>query len=179
MKPVKFHLLLAAIYILAGMGFVFLSGSAEGLVSPRILVAFVTALIAAIHIAFLVIIFILSFFLSTVKLHARHIAPIIGIVVFAVCNVWGSKIDATRQQETERIGEAILAELRNYKAANGACPDSLEQLRAYSAEVPKPAIRGTEFRYWVSRDGRCTIEFLGPLFVACIRDTDDADWFCD
>ena len=173
------HWLIAAFYAVAGVAFLLLSGRAEGLFEPRVLLGGLVLLIALAHLAYVGVVFLLSLMSRRFRAPARQLTAILGITVLGACYYWGTRIDLERVDETQRVGEELLIELEKHKAATGACPESLDELEAFADGLPEPAIRDSKFEYSVTKDGQCLVAFHGPAFISCSRNTEDTDWFCD
>lgn len=165
-------------YVVAAVLFVLFSGFAEGMVSLRLIVVMTIVPVAFVHILFIVFKFIRSLISSETQLYKVQIQPLAGIAFLTACLAWGMHIDFVAEKKSKAIGDEILLAIKAYKSKAGACPQSLKMLSAFEDGIPKPALRGARYDYWVKDNGDCMISFDGPMFITCAKGSNERVWFC-
>ena len=166
------------IYFAAATWFYLFSGSAEGFIPPRLLV-FPVFLAALGHTLFILTRIIRSIFSRTPHINIGHYASIIGFLFILISFKLGTDLDNARIVESMHRGDIILDRIGMFKDNVGRCPIDLDELRNKDVQLPKPALRKSEFQYWTGPYDQCQLSFDSVAFVACRKRLNAVEWFCD
>ncbi len=168
----------AIIYIVAAILYYILSGAAEGMTSPRVLLSLVF-LASLAHFIIVSIQIIQSIFIRSYSVGLGHFAVLAGLVAVVIGFKLGNDVDKLRIAESMKRGDELITEIRDFKNEESRCPVDLEELKRRGIIIPEPALKGSRYRYWVSGSGQCNISFDSVLFMSCKKSTNDEDWYCD
>ena len=163
---------LIAFYLIAGLVFVAFSGRAEGMGSPRYLIA-PFALLAIGHLAFLAFQALRGFFRAGLLSRPAILLNAIAPATFLLCLFIGLQIDRFSERYSMRVGDMLLQQVAAYEEANGSCPASLDQVLGEGQQLPSPILRASSFRL-----NGCAVWFESTLFTTCRRSTDSNEWLC-
>ncbi|WP_370335502.1 hypothetical protein [Parvularcula marina] len=156
-------------YGLVGLSYWALSGMAEGLASPRLL-ALPILLIAIIHTIYSV---------SRFGISRSSSFPAAGVFLILGGVALGNQRDAKAEEDSMRIGNLILSDIKQYHELTGTCPASFEQLYPGQKAFPQPALGQSDYHFLSERPDNCGISFDAPLLITCSKRMSDDDWYCD
>lgn len=167
------------VYAAMGVAFIALSGSAEGLMSPRIIIGFVGLITGFVQSLIGVIALLGAIFFRNITFKTAHVFTMIGFLLLLMAILTGIRIDDQRIEQSKQIGDAIFEKVNAYVESNERCPLSLTEIESFKDAIPKPTIRFSEYRYRQTEDGGCYLEFAAPTFLSCTRRNDEAEWRCN
>ena len=157
------------VYLALGTLMLALSGRAEGLASPRILLMML-APAALLHILW-------ALGVGLYKL-ARHrtgqvLLDAVAPTFFIAC-VWGGlKLDEIAVARTQARGDILIAQIETYRQATGNCPADMDALRTSGVEPPSPALFSSGFQL-----ENCSVWFPAPIFITCAKGPQSEEWYC-
>ncbi len=170
-----FGLLIALVYGAAGLGFYLYSGRAEGLVSPRL--GYLLVALTSIPLGFYMLIALVFRFRGP-RAASRWLI-IAGVTVSYLFIVMGYRLDGALTAETMDRGDALIADIEDYKRATGAYPLDLGEIAAGGRTLPVPALEDSAFGYSLTKDGGYVIAFPSVAFLTCQRSAAAKEWVCD
>lgn len=170
-----FGLLIALVYGAAGLGFYLYSGRAEGLISPRL--GYLLVALTSIPLGFYMMI-ALVFRFRWPRAASRWLI-IAGVTVSYLFIVMGYRLDGALTAETMDRGDALIADIEDYRHATGAYPLDLGEIAAGGRTLPVPALEDSAFGYSLTKDGGYVIAFPSVAFLICRRSAAAKEWVCD
>lgn len=176
MKLRLFAALLTVPYLVGGIAFIMLSGSAEGYTTPR------AVFLLLLPIGFIQVLVIAA--RSIWKLNQRRpvfsksaVAAVVSPIAFFLCMVAGFGIDERALTETKLRGDDIVKRLEIFTAETGTCPNDIASLYPNGTAAPKPALKNANFSLSV-RASNCFVGFPAYTFLYCTKASTDEEWFC-
>lgn len=170
--------LFAVVYFSAAAGFYVLSGAAEGMTSPRIMISLIF-LVSFFHAAIIIFHTIQKLFRAKTKISFDQLSIVISVIAVIVASKMGADIDDARIQKSMELGDGLLESIRKFKEQDGRCPIDLHELAADGVKVPTPALKSTKYKYYITNSGNCVVYFNSVLFMQCSKGLEDAEWYCD